>query len=377
MVWNEPGGNNKGSNGGPPDLESFLRDLFGLGKKRRKANPFANHSQGNGNGGSNGSSGRSSEDGGNNSPINTAFLSKVLIFIIVLFVLATVYQGIFMIPEGSRAVITRLGAYHRELNPGLQFMIPWLEQREILNIQRIESITVPRGRTPLMLTNDENLVHPDVRIQYQLRDPEKFLFNSSEPLKTFTQAAESAVRQVIGRSPLDDVLTEKRSEIQAAIDKELRNTLNLYDIGISVVSVNLQSAKAPDQVKDAFDDVIRAREDQERFINEAQTYSEKIKANAEGKSQRMLSEAEAYKNETLAQARGNVDKFKRLLPEYQAAPEVTKQRLYLETMEQIFSKSKKVLVDKNQNGNSPILYLPLEPSNKKFGLSEMKNQENS
>lgn len=343
---------------GPPDLETILKKWLGWrgwNQSGRKSQAFK-------------SSGGDQGAGGSQDSSQGFFSPKFVLAFLALFLMATFYKGIFIVPEGNQGLVLRLGAYHRVVGSGLRFIVPWLEDCSLVNTEKIDSISVPRGQSPLMLTNDENLVQVDIKVQYQMADPYRFIFGSIDPIRTFIQVAESAVRQVVGRSPLDDILTEKRSAIQAAIETELKRTLEYYDIGIQVLSVNLQSAKAPEAVKDAFDDVIKAREDQERYINEAQTDSEKIKAEALGKSQRIISEAEAYHNEVLAEARGSIDKFKRLLPEYQRSPEATKTRLYLETMEQIFKRAKKVIVDVPSNANAAgtVFYLPLDTKRNHF-----------
>ena len=209
-----------------------------------------------------------------------------------------------------------------------------------------------------MLTGDENLVSVEIQVQYRIIDVNKFLFQVVDPEKSLRQAAESALRQAVGHNKLDFIITSGRVEIEEQTRKQIINTLEGYNVGLHVAAVTLKEAKAPEQVKAAFDDVTKAREDRERFIHEAESYYNKIVPEAKGQAQQMLQEAEAYQQEAVNAALGDTQRFNMILPEYNKAPQVTKTRLYIDALEQVFSNSSKVVVDVNAGNN--LIYLPLE-----------------
>ena len=213
-------------------------------------------------------------------------------------------------------------------------------------------------REALMLTEDENIVNVQLAVQYQVSDARKFLFDVRNPTEVLKQVAESAVREVIGKSEMDFVLKEGRAEVVAKIKTEMQNTLQLYKAGLRVSDVNLQDAQPPDEVQAAFSNAIKAREDKERFKNEAEAYANEVIPKARGTAARHLQEAEAYKESLIAEAEGEASRFSQLYQEYRKAPEVTRKRLYLETMESVLSNTSKVMVDSN-NSNS-LMYLPID-----------------
>jgi membrane protease subunit HflK len=328
MAWNEPGGRDPwgGQNrnaGGPPDLE----DLF---KKLRQRLP---------NWGSPGKGG---------SP---AGLGLVAIGVVVLWLLS----GFYIIDPAERGVVLRFGQFERMTLEGPRWHLPYpLERVEKINVDSIRTST----HKGLMLTRDENIVNVEVAVQYRVGNAEHFLFNVREPEGTLRDATISAVREVVGTSTMDFVLGEGRSEVAARTQALLQKTLDTYGTGLAVTSVNLQDAQPPEQVQSAFEDAIKAREDKQRIINEAYAYSNAIVPAARGAVARQLEEAQGYRERRVAEAQGEADRFSGLAGEYRQAPEVTRRRLYLETMEQVLRANPKVMVDGGKGNN--VMYLPLD-----------------
>ena len=353
MAWNEPGGGNKdpwgqgGGNQGPPDLDELIRKLqakfgglFGGGRKGGGA------ATGGGGGG---------------------FLSIGLLLGIG--VLVWLASGIYIIDEGKRGVVLRFGEFHAITGPGPHWHVPYpVDSVEVVDValRRFEeigyrttagrSVVVPKEA--LMLTRDENIVNVQMAVQYQVSDPREFLFNVRDPRASLQQAAESALREVVGKSNMDFVLTEGRSDVVMQVRALMQMMLDDYQAGLLVSEVSMQDVQPPEEVQGAFSDAIRAREDEQRFKNEAEAYSNDIIPRARGQSARLLEEANAYKESQVARAEGEASRFTQLLTEYKRAPEVTRKRLYLETMEEVLRNSSKVLVDV-KDGNS-LMYLPLD-----------------
>ena len=338
MSWNEPPDNrgqdpwgNRGRGEGPPDLDDIIRKmqegfggLFGgkpsRQKKERKGFPFS-------------------------------WLIVVIVLVLLLLVDIT-----YLVDQQERGVVMRFGRYERILQPGLNFVFPSPIDRVVtLNVGQVRSITHKAS----MLTQDENIVDVEVAVQWRINDPADFIFNVKDPALTLRQVAESAVRAVIGQSELDYVLTEGRSEI-AQQQQELmqRILVDDYKSGILVVTVEMQPAKPPDAVKEAFDDAIKAREDEQRLVNEAEAYRNDILPRARGAAARVREEANAYKASVIAKSEGDAARFEQLLTEYEQAPEITRKRLYLESIESVMSGTNKVLMDA-EGGNS-LMYLPLD-----------------
>jgi len=350
MAWNEPGGSGgndpwggPGKNQGPPDLDEAMKKL-----QQRLSGLF-----GGGGGGSSGGGGRA---------VGLALVVLVAIWLL---------SGIYIIEPAERGVVTRFGAYVDTTMPGPHWHLPYpIEEVEVVNVDNIRTVEIgyrsggrakAGGSVPsesLMLTQDENIVDVQFAIQYQIKDPKDYLFNVRNPDATLQQVAESAIREVIGKSKMDFVLTQGRSEISDRVEKLTQEVLDRYGAGLMVTSVNMQSAQPPREVKAAFDDAIKAREDEQRLKNEAEAYANDIIPKARGAAARMLEEASAYKERVVAQAEGEANRFMALLNEYKRAPEVTRERLYLESVEAVLSKSSKVMVDV-ENGNN-LLYLPLD-----------------
>lgn len=343
MAWNEPGGNgdkdpwgsNRGNRGnqGPPDLDEVFKNLqkkFGSlfgGKGRRSG-------------------------GGGAGLAGGGFGIGLVIAILLVFWIAT---GFYKVEEAERAVVLRFGKHVETTQRGLHWHLPVpIERVEKVDITKV--YTIPLNST--MLTQDENIVDILGTVQYQIDDAEKYLFNVRGPEASLVQVTESALRESIGRSKMDYVITEGRGEIAIQVKGIIQEIVNNYQTGLNIFKVNIQSAKPPEAVKDAFDDVTQAREDEERFKNEAEAYRNDVLPKARGAAARLREEAEAYKNEVIARAEGEAERFEQLLKEYKKAPEITRERLYIDMMETVLSNSSKVVVD--VDGGNNLLYLPLD-----------------
>jgi membrane protease subunit HflK len=343
MGWNEPpeGNNGKdpwGNNGGkkndgdgPPDLDEIVRKMQqGLG------GIFGN---------------KSSNGAGNNG--GGALLPTA--FVIIALLAWLTFDSFYAIDEQERGVVLRFGEHVADLQPGLSLRFPRPVEKVLkVNVGQLRSIS----HTANMLTQDENIVNVEVAVQWKIRDPADFLFNLYAPAATLRQVTESAVREVIGKSRLDFVLTEGRSEIAQRQEVLIQEIMDLYGSGIVIAKVEMQSAKPPEQVKAAFDDAIKAREDEQKSVNQAEAYKNDIIPKARGGAARLREEANGYKAKVVAKAEGEANRFEQLLAEYQRAPEVTRQRLYLDAIESVLSSSSKVLMD-SKNGNS-LMYLPID-----------------
>jgi len=369
MSWNEPGGDKKdpwsgrGDQNGPPDIDETIRKL------QEKMSKF--FGGGDGDGGNSGGGG-----GGNRQPGHGSDATMKGIGLIGAGVLASLWiaSGFYIVEEGNHGVETRFGSFSRITQAGLHWHIPApIEQVAKVNVkqQRFievgyrsgggDMLTANSGSVPkeaLMLTKDENYVDVRLAVQYQVKDAKQFYFNIVDPEATLKQVTESAERGVIGGSTMDFVLTEGRSEIVTQIKKEIQEVMDSYESGIQVTSVNLQDAQPPEQVQNSFADAIKAREDEQRLINEAQAYSNDVVPKARGAAARKMQEAEGYKEQVIAQAEGETNRFLKLYGEYSKAPAITRKRLYIESMESVFSSSNTVMIDV-KNGNN-MLYLPLD-----------------
>ena len=358
MAWNEPGGNNRdpwGSgnrNQGPPDLDEVIRKLSAsLGRL------FGGKRGGNGG------------NGGGTVKLPTAPSGIWVIIAVVL--VGWSLSGIYIIDEGKRGVVLRFGRYVDTTMPGPHWRLPFpFERHEEVDVEKRRAREIgyrsAGGKTAirsvpreaLMLTQDENIVDVRISVQYQIKDPRAYLFNVIDPDLTLVQVIESAVRETIGKSSMDFVLTEGRSDVVADVEELSQHILDNYGTGLQITNVNLQDAQPPEEVQDAFADAIKAREDEQRQKNEAEAYSNEVIPRARGQAARRLEEAAAYKDQIIAQAEGESSRFEQLLAEYQKAPEVTRKRLYLETLEAVLSRTSKVMLDVKE-GNS-LFYLPLD-----------------
>ncbi|MBL8224887.1 MAG: FtsH protease activity modulator HflK [Chromatiales bacterium] len=340
MAWNESGnGKNpwdRGRRDGPPDLDRVLRDL------QRKLSGLLRG--GRGGGGFGGATGAPS--GGS--------LPWLVIGVVVVGWLAT---GFYQVDDAGRGVVLRFGRYVETTLPGLRWHLPWpIERVERVNINEI----VPFRQQFRMLTRDENIIEVDLSVQYRRADPVQYLFNVRDPDRTLEQVSESAIREVIGKNELDFVLTAGRSEIALQTEKLIQQTLDDYKAGLVVTKVNLQDANFPSQVQAAVQDAIKAREDKERLSFEAQKYANEIVPLARGEAVRRQNEAEGYRQRVIADAQGEASRFTQLLAEYEKAPAITRKRIYLDVLEEIYGNANKVLLDTRGSGNSNLVYLPLE-----------------
>ena len=347
-AWNEPGSGGKKDNPWgdknrnsdvPPDLDQVFKKLTEKFKKL-----FGMKT-----GGSGGMNKKSSELG-------------VLMFVIVALVAYFVF-GFYTISSYEQGVVTRFGKYSYTVKPGLHWAPPLVD-----NVQRVITENIKSSRhSGEMLTKDENIVAVEMEVQYRVIDPEKYLFNISAPDGTLGQAADSALRQVIGDSLTDDVLTDKKHQIAEAIKEQLVATLALYDAGFHIEAVNFRDSRPPEEVKDAFDDVTKSREDKERLKLQAEAYSNTIIPEAEGAAKKILSEAEAYKQRVILDATGASQRFNLILPGYLRSPQVTKTRMYLEAMEEVLSNTTKIIVNSGANN---LVYLPLDKIMKNGKITE-------
>jgi len=320
---------------GPADLDAVVRDL-----QRKLANLFRG-----GKGG--GGGGRS----GGDTPMNSGLFASGAVLVLAVWALT----GVYMIDAAQRGVVLRFGAYQGLTQPGLRWHLPWpIESVEKINIGATERLSYQGS----MLTRDENIVNVDLVVQFRRTDPQGFLFNMRDPEDTLTDVTASAIREVVGRNVLDFVLTDGRAEVARDTQDLLQATLDAYGAGVTVYEVNLQDANFPREVESSVQDSIKAREDRERRILEAESYSNEILPRARGEAARRRQNAEAYRSQVVADAEGESDRFSQVLVEYQKAPGVTRERLYIETLEEILAKSTKVLVD-TEGGNN-VLYLPLD-----------------
>ena len=363
MAWNQPGGdgrdpwNDRSGQQGPPDLDEVLRkvqarlgQLFGGRGGRRP-----------GSGGGGDAGGGGGRGGGGIGALGVGIVAALA-------VLAWGAYGIYVVDPAEAGVVLRFGQYVRTTGPGPHWVPPFIERVEKVNVQVIRSqdigfrtqgsSSIPVAHESLMLTEDENIIDIQFAVQYRVKDPADFLFNVVEPEITLRQATESAVREIVGRSGMDFVITEGRDAVAAEAQVLIQEILDRYRSGLNVTSVNMQNAQPPDQVQEAFFDAIRAREDQERIINEANAYMADIVPKARGRAQAMLEQAEAYRQQVIALAEGETARFLQVLTEYRRAPDITRERLYLEAVESVMANSSKVLVDV-QGGNN-LMYLPLD-----------------
>lgn len=348
-------GRNQGpASGQPPDLDELWRDL------NRKLGTLFGGRDGGGRGPSN-------NGGGFQPDMKNAGVGVGLIAAIA--VLIWLGTGFFIVQEGQQAVITQFGKYKSTVNAGFNWRLPYpIQRHELVFVTQIRSADVGRDsiikstglRESAMLTEDENIVEIKFAVQYRLNDARAWLFESRNPADAVVQAAETAVREVVGKMRMDTALAEERDQIAPRVRTLMQTILDRYKVGVEVVGINLQQGgvRPPEQVQAAFDDVLKAGQERERAKNEAQAYANDVIPRATGTASRLIEEAEAYKARIVAQAQGDTQRFSAILAEYQKAPQVTRDRMYLETMQQIYGNVTKVLVESRQGSN--LLYLPLD-----------------
>lgn len=363
MSWNQPGGGNNGNRDpwgerpgqqGPPDLDEVVKKL-----QAKLSAIFGNTKSGNGSGG--GSSGGSS--GGLSLPGGLGIGAIAIVAFGLWF-----FAGIFIVDPAEEAVVLRFGKYDRTEPAGPHWAPYFIDDVRTVNVQAIESEEIgfraqdgSKGLVPseaLMLTADENIVDLQFAVQYRIKDAADFLFQVQDPVTTMRQVIESAVREIVGRSKMDFVITEGRDAVAAEVERLAQEILDRYRAGLVILSVNMQNAQPPAQVQDAFIDAIKAREDQERIINEARAFQSDIVPKSRGEADAIRERSEAYRQRVIAQAEGEGARFTQVLREYRKAPAVTRERLYLETVENVMQNASKIMVD--VKGGNNLLYLPLD-----------------
>ena len=323
---------NKNQEQSPPDIEEVFNNLLKkLGGGNKK-------------GGSN-----------NTSPNMPSFnLGKILPIAAVIGGIIWGASGFYTIKEAERGVTLRFGEFHSIVQPGLNWKPTFIDKVIPVNVEQVRELKTQGA----MLTKDENMVKVEMTVQYRVQNPEKYLFSVSNADNSLGQATDSALRYVIGHMTMNDVLTTGRAVVREDTWKALNDIIKPYDMGLEVIDVNFQSARPPEEVKDAFDDAIKAQEDEQRYIREAEAYAREKEPIARGDAQRIVEEATAYKDRVVLDAQGEVERLQRLLPEFKAAPDLLKERLYIQTMEKVMANTPKVMLD-SSNGNN-LTVLPLE-----------------
>jgi membrane protease subunit HflK len=353
VAWNEPGGNGgkdpwgqRRKEQGPPDLDKILKNI-----RDRLSGLFG------------GGSGRGT-GGGGGERFNRIGLGLIVAVAVGLWLLS----GFYVINQGERGVELKFGKKNEVTGPGLHWHWPWpIERVEKVNVDQVSTLSIGRRGdkgsgggvdSGFMLTEDENIVVVEFTVQYKIKDASDYLFNVRDPKSTIVQAMESASREVVGKSQLDFIITEGQLEVSDKTQKLLQEILDRYKSGIQIVKVQMQKVSPPEEVKAAFDDATKAREDGARIIKEAEAYSNDIIPRARGAASRLVQEAQGYKASIMARAEGDARRFTSIVGEYVKAPGVTRDRMYIETMEQVLSNTTKILID--QKGSSNVLYLPLD-----------------
>jgi membrane protease subunit HflK len=357
MAWNQPGdngqdrdpwgssknsgnsgGNNSGGNNnkggrdqGPPDLDDIFRKLS------KKLGAFGGKGSGNG------------SNTGPQKNMNGRFVGLAAVAVVVIWAAS----GFYTIKEAERGVVTRFGKFSHLVEPGLNWKPTFIDQVQAVNVESVRELAA----SGIMLTSDENVVRVEMNVQYRVTDPRAYLFSVANADDSLSQATDSALRGVIGKYTMDKILTEGRTTVRSDTQRVLEETIRPYHMGITVQDVNFQTARPPEEVKAAFDDAIAARENEQQYIREAEAYANEVQPRANGQAQRLLENAKAYKDRTILEAQGEVAGFAKLLPEYKAAPQITRERLYIETMQDVLSHTRKVMI--NDNGNN-LMVLPLD-----------------
>src|SRR5476651_1003962 len=362
MAWNQPGnngqdrdpwgssnnsgnsgGNNSGGNNnkggreqGPPDLDDIFRKLS------KKLSSFGGKGSGNNGNGTGNTSGP--QNGMSGRIIGIAAVAVVVIW---------AASGFYTIKEAERGVVTRFGKFSHLVQPGLNWKPTFVDQVIPVNVESVRELAA----SGVMLTSDENVVRVEMNVQYRVTDPEAYLYSVANADDSLSQATDSALRGVIGKYTMDKILTEGRTTVRSDTQRVLEETIRPYKMGITVQDVNFQTARPPEEVKASFDNAIAAREKEQQSIREAEAYANQIQPQANGEAQRKLEDAKAYKDRTVLEAQGEVARFAKLLPEYKAAPEITRERLYIETMQNVLSHTRKILVSDKSNN---LMMLPLD-----------------
>lgn len=349
MAWNEPGnsgdkdkdpwGKHRGDQQGPPDLDEIVKNL------QKKFRGFFG-----GRGGGSGGGGRSGAGG----------LGGVIGVLITLLVIWTAYSSVYVLNERQNGVVLRFGKYVTTIKPGFNLRFPYpIETVDIVDVQSIRSFTVGQGTTEaLMLTKDRNIIDIEYVVQYTVENAKDFVLNTKDPVVSLEQAVQTAVRENVGNNDMDYIQTQGRSKFAQAAQERIQQILNRYKTGLVVTNFNMQKTQPPRQVIPAYEDVQAAQQERENEINKAEAYANTIIPKAQGQADQIREQAEQYKQTLVARATGDADRFTKLLVQYKKAPKVTRERLYLETMQEVIGRSKKVLVDIKKGNN--IMYLPLD-----------------
>jgi modulator of FtsH protease HflK len=351
MPPNDPQwGKKNNNNEGPPDLDEILKKLqqkiaglFGMRPRPAGTPP------------------------GGGGPGMGMAMGGGMAFIVLLIVAIWLASGFYIVDEGRRGVVLRLGKYLETTMPGPRWHVPYpVESVEVVNVSGVRTVEVGYRGNPknkqdqeaLMLTDDENIIDVQFAIQYTLKSPEEYLFKNRNPDDNVLQAAETSIREIVGKSKMDFVLNQGRSEVASRVKVLMQKILDRYETGINITTVNLQNVQAPQPVQAAFEDVVRAGQDRERFKNEGQAYANDVVPKARGVAARLIEEANGYRQSVISTAQGDASRFRQVLSEYERAPQVTRERIYLETMTQVLGSTSKVIVD--QKGGQNLLYLPLD-----------------
>ena len=364
--WGRQGGSRGpgGGNQGPPDLDELWRNF-----NRRLAELFGRR-----------------RGGGNGEPpriVSGPSLggAGLLAGIVLAVWLAS---GFYIVVEGQRGVVLTFGKFAEESGAGLRWRMPWpVQSHEIVNLSQVRTLEVGYRnnvktrvlKESLMLTDDENIVDLQFAVQYIVRDARQWLFNTKRPDETAMQAAETAMREIIGKSKMDQILYESREEIQIKTQQLMQQILDRYKTGIQVSRITIQSAQPPEQVQAAFDDAVKAGQDRERQKNEGQAYANDVIPKARGAASRLMQEADGYRQRVIANADGDASRFKQVLAEYTKAPAVTRERIYIETMQQVLASTSKVMLDYKGGGN--LLYLPLDKLMQQSGAAVLSESQAS
>jgi membrane protease subunit HflK len=357
MAWNEPGGKGEDpwggrkKNDGPPDLDEALK------KFQDKINNLFG--------------GKGGKSGGNSSGGGSGLSASVIGVFALIGVIAYLAFGVYQLDEKEEAVILRLGKFHSIVGPGLHWNAKLFDRVYPVNVTEVQQYKTGG----LMLTQDESIVELPLVVQYNIADIKSFVLNVRNPKMSLEQATDSALRHVVGSTALNQVLSEGRQKIGEEIEERLQNYLNSYGAGINIVQVNIQEGRPPSAVKGAFDDVVKAKEDETRFKNEAEAYANGVVPEARGRAQRTLEEASAYRDQVIAKAEGEAERFNRLLVEYSKSPRVTRERLYIDAIESVMANSSKVLVD--VEGGNNMMFLPLDKLVSQSGSSNLTRPGNS
>ncbi len=350
MSLNDPQWGKRGNSGGPPDLDEIWRNV------NRRLNDFLGRRGSGSDGG-----------GGNDGPPRRGLALGGAGLLIALVVLVWLASGFYIVDEGRRGVVTRFGKFTETTQPGPRWHLPYpVEAVELVDFSQVRTIEIGYRNTTAnrnakeatMLTEDENIIDIQFAVQYNLNSAENFVFNNRRPEEIVKIVAESAIREVVGKSKMDFALYEGREQIAQRTRDQMQKSMDLYKTGVFIQKVTLQSVQPPDKVQAAFDDAVKAAQDRVRLVNEGQAYANGVVPNARGMAARLLEEANGYNSEVTQRAEGDASRFKSILTEYTRAPGVTRDRLYIDMMQSVLTNSSKILVDQ-KNGNN-MLYMPLE-----------------